>query len=115
MGRRILPEDELGVILEKITQIKSVPTWTREKHNLKRSFLEFVRKNYKRDFYEADRRIKAIDGEQFHAWKHEVRLVHEKQRGFLKKYRGRKVIILCIYTYKWGNRELLVIPLKKPA
>lgn len=115
MGRRILPEDELGVILEKIEQIVSVPTWTREKHDLKRSLLDFIRKNYRSDIYEADKRFKALDGNRFYTWQHEVRLVHEGQKGFLRKYVGRKVFILCIYIYKWGNRELLVIPVKKPA
>jgi hypothetical protein len=113
MGKKYLTEEESLLLIESIEQLKSHATWTKEKYDLKEKLMSRIKKNFRSDFYCPYADFKSLNNDRFYSWDYETRLIPSNQRGYLKNYRGRRVFILCTTIYKYGTRELLLIPLKK--
>ena len=111
MGK-IIQLSEVHLLQNRIDEIRSIPTWTKHKHALKSDFLSFVKKKYKTDDYSPHATFKMNNGNRFYSWDYEIKTVGNDQRGYLSKYRGKKLFVVCLYIYQYGRRQLLILPLK---
>lgn len=114
MSKRYLKVHDVGLVISLIDKITSMPTWTKEKHKLKAEFFKFIRRNYRNDFYFAHVRFSLSDGRSFYAWSYEIKDLPKSQRGYLSKYAGRKIFLVCVGSYdNWGRKIFLVLPINK--
>ena len=90
-------------------ELMSIKTWTKEKHNKKEEILKFLCRYrgwviYRKDLF------KFSDEKTFCCWDYEVVTIPSKKTGFFYNLRNLSVLILCVNHWKYGVRELYVIP-----
>ena len=113
MGRKFILKDEVLLIQNKVDSITSIKSWTKKKFEKRDMFLSFIQEYYRIDHYQPHATFKKTNNTRFYCWDYEIRLIPNNQRGYLRKYRGKNLLIICTYIYKYGNRQLLLIPIKK--
>jgi hypothetical protein len=91
------------------SELLSLKTWTKEKHKKKEEFLKFLNRYrgwviYRKDLF------KFSDEKTFCCWDYEVVTIPSKKTGFFYNLRNQSVLILCVNHWKYGVRELYVIP-----
>ncbi len=91
------------------SELLSIKTWTKEKHNKKEEFLKFLRK-YRGWVIYRKNLLKFSDEKSFCCWDYEVVTIPSKKTGFFFDLRSQSVLILCVNHWKYGVRELYVIP-----
>ena len=112
MGRKFIKVNEVIALQNQIDGIKSINSWTKKKYELRDDFFAFVKDNYKSDCYSPHATFTNNKGNRFYSWDYEIRITPNNQRGYLSKYRGKKLFIVCTYIYKYGCRDLLILPLR---
>jgi hypothetical protein len=100
---------DLEEYLDKYTKFKSIPTWTKVKRERYDEFINFFTKHEhvniisKRD----SNTTKVHLTDDFIIFR-----VKENQRGYMKLYRTKWVLMYCNYRYTWTH-YLSVYPLNK--
>ena len=112
MGKRFISKNELEVLQKKIDELKSINSWTKKKHDLRDDLITYIADNYKYFWYAPYANFQKNEGGRYYSWDYEIRITPKNQRGLLSEYRGKELFVICTYIYKYGKRELLIIPLK---
>lgn len=91
------------------SDLLSIKTWTKEKHKKKKELLKFLNR-YRGWVIYRKNLSKFSDDMSFCCWDYEVVTIPTKKTGFFYELRNQSVLILCVNHWKYGIRELYVIP-----
>jgi hypothetical protein len=110
MSRKLLTSASASVLINKIELFKSIPTWTKQKHAEKKALISYIKARYKYSIIEVSSKAKDLKQDRYYTWDYESKTITTKSRGRIRDFLNKKVFIICLNIYQYGNRELMIIP-----
>jgi hypothetical protein len=94
---------ELKKVIRLVNLLSDFPTWTKDKRNILKLIYKYLESGTHEYF-------------RSHCWVHGANMVSEYyineanhlRKGTLLKYRGKKIIVMCVGHGSYLNREYLV-------
>jgi hypothetical protein len=102
-----MTEEELKTVTSMMGLFGDYPTWTKAKRGILKRVLHYM-KSGRHEYFTSNR---ATHGGYVGDYYVEPR--EHKRRGTLKKYRGKKVIVMCVGHGSYNVREYIVAVIKK--
>ena len=94
--------------LKKYKDLKSISSWTKEKHNKKERLLSYILLHQHKNFN--INLSKNTFGFSWKSWEYKLYSVPENKKGNLSDYRGLKVILLNKGPINQFKLEIFAIP-----
>ncbi len=95
---------EFNKTIQLLDELKSIPTWTNEKKNKLKIILDIVTSSNHEKIHSNFKTHNRIYG----VGQYYIENADHQRRGCLKKYRGKKTIIICIGGNSWSMNWYII-------
>lgn len=110
--KKYLRDEDFFVFKKLLTELLEIKTWNKLKYEKRDNLMNFLNKFNYSTIYRNIRFKKFTSDNSYLKWDFEIVTIPISKTGFFFKYRGDKIFIFCIDHIKYGERKIIIIPVK---